>query len=99
MPNRFTKAASDVLNNAMSNARTLGHTYIGTEHILLGLLSVENGVASKLLTNRGVTFEKTRELVSEIAGTGEPRDVYKRQYCIKSMNHPRTIYQVAFSPE
>ncbi len=75
MPNRFTKAASDVLNNAMSNARTLGHTYIGTEHILLGLLSVENGVASKLLTNRGVTFEKTRELVSEIAGTGEPSDV------------------------
>ena len=68
MPNRFTKAASDVLNNAMSNARTLGHTYIGTEHILLGLLSVENGVASKLLTNRSVTFEKTRELVSEIAG-------------------------------
>ena len=59
----------------MSNARTLGHTYIGTEHILLGLLSVENGVASKLLTNRGVTFEKTRELVSEIAGTGEPSDV------------------------
>ena len=75
MPNRFTKAASDVLNNAMSNARTLGHTYIGTEHILLGLLSVENGVASKLLTNRGVTLEKTRELVSEIAGTGEPSDV------------------------
>ena len=75
MPNRFTKAASDVLNNAMSNARTLGHTYIGTEHILLGLLSVENGVASKLLTNRSVTFEKTRELVSEIAGTGEPSDV------------------------
>lgn len=75
MPNRFTKAASDVLNNAMSNARTLGHTYIGTEHILLGLLSVENGVASKLLTNRDVTFEKTRELVSEIAGTGEPSDV------------------------
>lgn len=75
MPNRFTKAASDVLNNAMSSARTLGHTYIGTEHILLGLLSVENGVASKLLTNRGVTLEKTRELVSEIAGTGEPSDV------------------------
>ncbi len=75
MPNRFTKAASDVLNNAMSNARTLGHTYIGTEHILLGLLSVENGVASKLLTNRGVTLEKTRELVSQIAGTGEPSDV------------------------
>lgn len=62
MPNRFTKAASDVLNNAMSNARTLGHTYIGTEHILLGLLSVENGVASKLLTNRGALhLKKQRE--------------------------------------
>lgn len=60
MPNRFTKAASDVLNNAMSNARTLGHTYIGTEHILLGLLSVENGLPQSSSLTEGVTLEKTQ---------------------------------------
>lgn len=75
MPNRFTKSASDVLNAAMSSARTLGHTYIGTEHILLGLLSVENGAACKLLTARGISYEKTKELVIQLAGSGENTEV------------------------
>lgn len=75
MANRFTKSASDVLNSAMSSARTLGHTYIGTEHILLGLLSAESGAACKLLTARSISYEKTKELVIQLAGSGEHTEV------------------------
>ncbi len=74
MANRFTSAASDALGSAMAAARSLGHTYIGTEHMLLGLLSVE-GAAKQLLTARGASEEQTRAMIIEMAGSGSPTNV------------------------
>ena len=74
MANRFTSAASDALGSAMAAARSLGHTYIGTEHMLLGLLSVE-GAAKQLLTARGASEEQTRAMIIEMAGSGLPTNV------------------------
>ena len=57
---RFTQKAQNVLNGALAHARELGHTYIGSEHILLGLVGEEDSVASKILAARGADFEKQR---------------------------------------
>lgn len=75
MTDRFTPSAENALNKALSLARDMGHTYIGTEHILLGLLSDNECVAGKILNSRGVTFERTKELVAEFEGIGGSSDV------------------------
>lgn len=62
MNQRFTEKARDALNSALELAREMGHTYVGTEHILLGLLSVEDSIANRILTSRGVDLETTKEL-------------------------------------
>lgn len=71
----FTQSAQNALNKSLYIARELGHTYIGSEHILLGLLSVENSVAAKLMGLRGITEARTRELVIQAVGKGEPTNV------------------------
>ncbi len=63
MINRFTKTAQAALNFALSSARELGHSYIGSEHLLLGLLAEENGVAAKILSNKGIDREKVYGIV------------------------------------
>ena len=75
MANRLTQTAQNALNRSMYYAREMGHTYIGSEHILLGLLAEEDGVASRLLQRRGVTMERTRELIADFAGVGSRTDV------------------------
>ena len=72
---KFTEKAQSALNNALSNAREMGHTYVGTEHLLLGLLSVEDSIASRILSQRGVSFESTRELIANNVGIGSPSAV------------------------
>jgi len=47
-------------------AQALGHHYLGTEHLLLGLLREEEGLVNQVLSNSGVTLEKTRELVKQL---------------------------------
>ena len=56
----FTQSAQNALNKSLYIARELGHTYIGSEHILLGLLSIENSVAAKLMNLRGITESHAR---------------------------------------
>ncbi len=75
MGNRFTQRAQAALNGALEGAKNLGHTYIGTEHILLGLLSSGDSIASRILINHGVTETKTIEIISEAIGVGEATDV------------------------
>ena len=70
--NRFTQKAQNVLNLALRSAAELGHTYIGSEHLLLGLLLESNGVAAHYLNERGADVEKVRDEIVEMAGTGSP---------------------------
>ena len=55
---RFTDKANTALNMAMEAAQELGHTYVGTEHILLGLLREGSGVAAAVLSGRGITAQR-----------------------------------------
>ncbi len=68
---RFTQKAELAVNNAMGCAVELGHSYIGSEHILLGLLSVKESVAEKMLAGYNVDYEKVEQAVIKIAGRGE----------------------------
>ncbi len=70
MTNRFTERAQNALNGALREASSLGHTYIGSEHLLLGLLGEKEGIASKFLHARGADSEKIREAVTELSGVG-----------------------------
>jgi ATP-dependent Clp protease ATP-binding subunit ClpC len=65
---RFTDRARTVVVLAQEEARGLGHNYIGTEHLLLGLLAEGHGVGAKVLTSAGVTFDATRAEIVSIVG-------------------------------
>ncbi len=68
---KFSERARRVLTSAQEEAQRLNHGYIGTEHLLLGLIREEEGVGSKVLTNLGVTLSKVRSAVEYIIGRGE----------------------------
>ncbi len=68
---KFSERARRVLTIAQEEAQQLNHSYIGTEHILLGLAREEEGVAAKVLTNLGVSLSKVRSAVEFISGRGE----------------------------
>ncbi len=67
---KFTKRARNVLNLAQEEAQRLQHNYIGTEHLLLGLIREGEGVAAKVLNNLGIDLDKARSSVESIIGRG-----------------------------
>ncbi len=68
---RFTDRARRVVVLAQEEARMLNHNYIGTEHILLGLIHEGEGVAAKALESMGISLEAVRNQVTEIIGRGQ----------------------------
>ena len=68
---RFTDRARRVVVLAQEEARMLNHNYIGTEHILLGLIHEGEGVAAKALESLGISLEAVRAQVQEIIGEGQ----------------------------
>ena len=68
----FTPKAKKVIELAMDEARALNHNYIGTEHLLLGLLREGEGVAAQVLTNLGLDLEKVRFEVMQLLGSAIP---------------------------
>ncbi len=67
---RFTSRARELVVHAQEEAHALGHNYVGTEHLLLGLLRVEDAVAAKALASVGVEYDAVRAAVEEIVGRG-----------------------------
>ncbi len=67
---RFTEKAIKVIMLAQEEARRLGHNFVGTEQVLLGLISENTGVAAKTLKSMGVTLKDARAAVEEIIGRG-----------------------------
>jgi ATP-dependent Clp protease ATP-binding subunit ClpC len=78
MMDRFTERAQNALRQAEQSAMELGHDYVGSEHLLLGLLRDSAGVGARALVAAGVTEEKVREKVGEISGAGQPVSVAPR---------------------
>ncbi|MFB3110575.1 MAG: Clp protease N-terminal domain-containing protein, partial [Gemmatimonadales bacterium] len=68
----YTSRAKKVLELAMSEARELNHSYVGTEHLLLGLLREEKGIAAQVLTDAGVNLEQARAETLRLLGSDMP---------------------------
>src|SRR5216110_1789092 len=65
----YTSRAKKVLELAMSEARELNHSYVGTEHLLLGLLREEKGIAAQVLNSLGVSLEEARAETLKLLGS------------------------------
>ena len=67
----FTQKAANVINNMISCAMLLGHTYVGSEHLLLSLSSEDKSISKKLLLDKGISYEVILESIIEISGRGD----------------------------
>jgi ATP-dependent Clp protease ATP-binding subunit ClpC len=67
----YTPRAKKVIELSMDEARKLGHSYVGTEHILLGLIREGEGVAARVLNNLGISLNKARQQVLQLLGSNE----------------------------
>ena len=68
----FTESANAALNYAVETAENMGHTYIGSEHILLGLVSDSRMVSAAILSSKKITLKKAEEQIKSIIGIGMP---------------------------
>ncbi|MBP9898812.1 MAG: ATP-dependent Clp protease ATP-binding subunit, partial [Gemmatimonadales bacterium] len=68
----YTSRAKKVLELAMVEARELNHSYVGTEHLLLGLLKEEKGIAAQVLTDAGISLEQARSETLRLLGSDLP---------------------------
>ncbi len=69
---RFTKKAAAAIGQALEMAAAMGHTYIGSEHLLLGILRQGDGIGARICLAAGVTFEKAEKKVRALIGTARP---------------------------
>jgi len=101
MMQRFTDDAQRVLSFAQEAALELGHDYVGTEHILIGLIKVKNGVAAKALNELGLSAETIIEDVEEHIGRGNkkvssvymtPRVKHVLELAVEVANHMNHNY-------
>lgn len=70
--NSFTQKANDVLNLAIKAAENFGHTYIGSEHILIGVLKENTSYGAELLSEKGITLESVEQIIKDNTGVGNP---------------------------
>lgn len=68
---RFTEDAKRTLTLAQEEAERSGHSYIGTEHLLLGLLRIESGIAYRVVTSLGITTDSVRQTIQAVLGRNE----------------------------
>ncbi len=67
---RFTERAQRVINFAQQMAQQLGHNYVGTEHLLLGIIKEEESIAAKALKNLGIEMDQVQQIIVQSIGTG-----------------------------
>ncbi len=82
----FTQKANDALNSAITSAETLGHTYVGSEHILLGLLAESGGMAHTALSAKKVTFDEVEAIIKDSIGIGSPTVLSPNDFTPRAKN-------------
>lgn len=90
--NYFTQKANDVINLAIKAAENFGHNYIGSEHILLGVLQEGTGLGAEVLNSKGVTADDIEHLIQEMVGVGNPTRLTPDDFTPRS----KRILEVAF---
>ena len=95
--NSFTQKANEVLNLAIKAAGEYGHNYVGSEHILIGLLREGTGIAASVLNEKGITFEDVDELIKTEIGTGRPTRLSPDDFTPRSKRIIELSFQIARS--
>ncbi len=95
--NSFTGKANEVLNLAIKSAGEYGHNYVGSEHILIGLLKEGTGVAASVLSEKGITYEDIDSLIKEEIGTGIPTRLSPDDFTPRSKRIIELSFQIARS--
>ena len=85
----YTSRAKKVLELAMSEARQLNHAYVGTEHLLLGLIAERKGIAAQVLVDAGVTLEAARAETLRILGTEPQQEIVASRHRHAARGAPR----------
>lgn len=91
--NSFTTKANEVLNLAIKGAESYGHNYIGTEHILIGLLS--QGTTIPALINNNITYEAINDIIKERIGIGHPTSLSPNDFTPRAKRIIELSYQIA----
>ncbi|QQE74642.1 ATP-dependent Clp protease ATP-binding subunit [Brevibacillus composti] len=84
----YTPRAKKVIELSMDEARKLGHTYVGTEHILLGLIREGEGIAARIMNNLGVSLNKARQQVLQLLGSSEMMNAHQTSGSNPAANTP-----------
>ena len=95
--NSFTQKANEVLNLAIKAAENYGHNYVGSEHILYGLLSEGTGLAASILNEKGITAEDVDNLIRTEIGTGNPTRLSPDDFTPRSKRIIELTFQIARS--
>ena len=82
----FTQKANDALNNAITAAENLGHTYVGSEHILLGLLKESGGMAYTALSAKKVSYSEVEAIIKSSMGIGSPTVLSPNDFTPRAKN-------------
>ncbi len=93
--NYFTQKASEVLNLAIKSAENFGHNYVGSEHILLGLIREEAGVAYSVLDSKGITAADIEQFIKTNVGVGTPTRLTPDDFSPRSKRILDTAFQIA----
>ncbi|WP_297129326.1 ATP-dependent Clp protease ATP-binding subunit [uncultured Eubacterium sp.] len=91
--NSFTTKANEVLNLAIKSAQAYGHNYIGTEHILIGLLSTDSTIPA--LTDNNITYEGVDRLIREEIGVGNPTSLTPDDFTPRAKRIIEISFQIA----
>jgi len=75
---KFTKKSADIIEGAVEYASEMGHTYVGSEHILLSILGEDTSTAADILKNSGITFDSFKNSIIELVGQGTPSILNQR---------------------
>lgn len=95
--NAFTQKANEVLNLAIKAAENYGHSYIGSEHILYGLLKEGSGIAAGVLSDRGISEEDIDGLIRDTIGVGNPTRLSPNDFTPRSKRIIELSFQIARS--
>ena len=95
--NSFTQKANEVLNLAIKAAENYGHNYIGSEHILIGLLKEGTGIGANVLNEKGASLEEVDSLIKSEIGTGSPTRLTPEDFTPRSKRIIELSFQIARS--
>ena len=95
--NSFTQKANEVLNLAIKAAENYGHNYVGSEHILIGLLKEGTGLGGATLLDRGVEAEEVERLIQTHIGLGNPTKLSPDDFTPRSKHIIELSFQIARS--